>query len=235
MTGGVVLGASSGVGRELALRLAADGQRVVAVSRRAPALGAGVVSVAADIRDYRNLEAAILSARDRNALDYIVNCVGVGFYAPIGRDNSQAWQDIVTTNITSLLSLLSVIDQHCAELRTFIQVSSMAAHRPSRTPGNLCYSASKVAARVIVEEYRRQTKAAGRATKVSMVSPGFVEGTDFGRNFYANAPDVTPTDLYGAHDNLTPGDVAAVVQHLLTMPEHMEVLDMIVCPSGQPS
>jgi NADP+-dependent farnesol dehydrogenase len=236
LKGGVVLGASSGVGHRLARRLAAGGQQITAVARRAPELDEGVAAVSADVRDYAGLERVIRSAKDRQAVDYIVNCVGVGFYAPVGADYLRAWTDILTTNVASLLSLLSIIDTHCADLPVFVQVSSMAAHRPSRTPGNLCYSASKAAARVIVEEYRKQVRAAGRRTRVSMVSPGFVEETDFGRNFYAHAPaGVARADLYGAHENLTADDVAAAIAHLLHTPERVEILDLIVCARDQPA
>lgn len=234
-TGGVILGASSGVGRALAVRLAAGGQHVTAVSRRGLALGGRITPVAADVREYDALATAILQARSSHRVDYIINCVGVGFYAPIGADHTSAWNEILATNVTGLLSILSVIDRHCPDLDMFVHVSSMAAYRMSQTPGNICYSVSKASARMIVEEYRRQIRAAGRTTKISMISPGFVENTGFQENFYSyEGKPAGAADIYGAHDSLAPEDVALAIDNIINYPDHMEVIDMILAPTGQP-
>lgn len=233
-TGGIVVGASSGVGRALASRLRESGHQVTAVSRRAPDLGAGIVTVAADIRDFESLESAIAAARKRGPVDYVVNCVGVGFYAPIGDDRSPAWVNMLTTNVAGLLCLLSVMERQLPALGTFVQVSSTAAHRPSRTPGNICYSATKAAARVIVDEYRKQLRETGRDTRVCMVSPGLIERTDFDRNFYSYAMDKDfRKDLYGAYTSLSADQVAEAIYGILGLPSDVELVDMILAPIGQ--
>jgi NADP-dependent 3-hydroxy acid dehydrogenase YdfG len=224
--GGVIPGASSGVGKALALRLAAAGHQ---------ALGGQITPVAVDVREYDELSAVIVQARDSHQVDYIINFVGVGFYAPIGANYTRAWNEILATNVTSLLSVLSIIDQHCTDLAAFIHVSSMAAYRMSQTPGNICYSVSKTAARMIVEEYRRQVRTTGRTTKIPMISPGFVAATDFQRSFYSHADEsVQRVDLYGAHDNLAPEDVVWVIENVLGYTGHIEVIDIIIAPTGQP-
>ncbi|WP_405115069.1 SDR family oxidoreductase [Micromonospora sp. NBC_01405] len=237
MTRGVVLGASSGIGAELAQRLLGRGDEVTLVSRRAvtPPPGSAGVSAPADIRDFGRLEQIFTDACRRGPLDYVVNCVGVGFYAPLGADNSAIWNDILTVNVTGLLNLLSVVDRTCPELTRLVHVSSMAAHRVSRTPGNLAYSVAKAGAKTIVEEYRRSLRADGRSTRVSMVSPGFVESTDFGRNYFSRTGDTAPQpDIYGGHRNLTAADVADVVAYVLGSPPHIEFLDLVFCSAEQP-
>lgn len=231
---GIVLGGSSGVGRSLASKLHSAGHQVMAVSRRAPDLGSGICSVAADIRDFTGLESVIQSAQERGPVNYVVNCVGVGFYAPIGDDRSTAWTDILATNVAGLLCLLSVMERNLPDLETFVNVSSTAAHRPSRTPGNICYSAAKTAARVIVDEYRKQLREEGRPTRVCMISPGIIENTDFERNFYSRASDEDPrADLSGGHPSLNPDQVAEVIHGILRLPLELEVVDMILAPTGQ--
>lgn len=232
--GGIVVGASAGVGRALALKLHERGHLVTAVSRRAPCLGEGIATSAADVRDFASLESAVLAARERGPVDYVVNCVGVGFYAPIGDDRSAVWTSMLTTNVTGLLCLLSVIERQLPALRTFVHVSSTAAHRPSRTPGNICYSAAKTAARVIVDEYRKQLREAGSDTRVCMVSPGLIEGTDFDRNFYSYAMEKdSRQDLYGAYASLSADQVAETIHSILSLPPTVEIIDMILAPVGQ--
>ncbi|MEU9506729.1 SDR family oxidoreductase [Micromonospora sp. NPDC048170] len=237
MSRGIVLGASSGIGAELARRLLERGDEITLVSRRAVTSppGSAAVSAPADIRDFARLEQIFVDACGRGPLDYVVNCVGVGFYAPLGVDNSAVWNDILTVNVTGLLNLLSVVDRTCPELPRLVHVSSMAAHRVSRTPGNLAYSVAKAGAKTIVEEYRRGLRAAGRRTRVSMVSPGFVEATDFGRNYFSRTADAAPQpDIYGSHRNLSPADVADVVAYVLGSPPHLEFLDLVFCSPDQP-
>jgi NADP-dependent 3-hydroxy acid dehydrogenase YdfG len=234
---GIVLGASSGVGRALVEMLANAGSIVTALSRRGVVPGLeneNVLPAAVDVRNFPELEQAVAEASARHAVDYVVNCIGVGFYAPIGADYSGAWNDILTSNVTGLLNLLSVVERQLPDLRQFVHLSSMAAHRVSRTPGNLCYSVSKAAARTVVEEYRQELRAKGRMTRVSMVSPGFIEGTEFGEHFFSRAPDVPPVNIYAGHANLTPPDVAELVVCVLRLPGHAEVVDLLVRPTEQP-
>ncbi|WP_431897571.1 SDR family oxidoreductase [Micromonospora haikouensis] len=237
MSRGIVLGASSGIGAEVARQLLDRGDEVTLVSRRAPtpAPSSAAVSARADIRDFGRLETIFTEACGRGPLDYVVNCVGVGFYAPLGADNSTVWNDILTVNVTGLLNLLSVVDRTCPELPRLVHVSSMAAHRVSRTPGNLAYSVAKAGAKTIVEQYRQGLRAAGRHTKVSMVSPGFVEATDFGRNYFSRTTGSAPQpDIYGGHRNLSAADVAEIVAYVLGSPPHIEFLDLVFCSPEQP-
>lgn len=233
---GIVLGASSGIGRALVAQLALAESNVTALSRRGqvPGLTSTFVSAGTvDIRDYTSIAAAIGEARRRHPIQYVVNCVGVGFYAPIGADYSKIWNDILATNVVGILNLLSVVDTILPELDHLIHVSSMAAHRVSRVPGNLCYSVSKAAARTIVEEHRRALRDAGRHTRISMVSPGFVEETDFIANFFTRGTRVPTADVCAGSRNLKPDDVAGLIMHVLALPPHMEITDILVRPTEQ--
>jgi NADP-dependent 3-hydroxy acid dehydrogenase YdfG len=234
MKRGIVLGASSGIGAALVRSLAVDGHDVLAVARRpcpfAPA------HVCADVRDFAAVEELIREARAKGAVDYVVNCVGVGFYAPVGDNHSDAWTAILDTNVRGLLNTLSAIEQHCEDLPLFVHVSSLAAHRVSRTPGNLVYSVAKAGAHRIVEEHRQDLRGRGRQTRVSIVTPGFVVGTDFGRNYYVHAAtDVPRRDLYGVHDNLEPSEVSDTIRYVLASPAHVELREIVVAPAGQPT
>jgi NADP-dependent 3-hydroxy acid dehydrogenase YdfG len=213
------------------------GSQITVLSRRAllpPDSGHRATAVAVDVRDFDALERAVTVARDRHRVDFVVTCVGVGFYSPIGANFASAWTEIVTTNIVGLLNLLSVIDKVLPTLSRLVCVSSMAAHHVSATPGNLCYSVTKEAARTIVREYSAGLRAARRGTRVSMISPGYVEGTGFGEHFFAYADETSTRDLYAAGVNLTAGDVAALIEGILRQPRHIEIVDILVRPIGEP-
>lgn len=227
----IVVGGSSGVGLAIANLLAAEGSAVTALSRRGLAPDAGTVcGRQVDVRDFPALSAAFEEAHGRRRVRHVIHCAGVGFFAPIGEDHSQAWHDIVSTNVVGVLNVLSVIERVMPDLPHLVYLSSMAAHRVSQVPGNLCYSASKAAAHTIVVEYRRRLREAESRRRVSIVSPGFVENTDFGRNFFRSVAEKDRFDPYANRANLRPADVADVVRYVLRTPEHMEVSDFLVNP-----
>lgn len=237
MARGVILGATSGVGKALVGQRLDAGDEVVAVGRRGASRAAegqaGEVDwVSADVRDFDELAETL---RQAAPFDYLVNCVGVGFYAPLGSDNTAAWQQILDTNLRGLLNLVSIIGRDYPELADLVHISSLAAHRVSETPGNLAYSVSKAGARTIVQELRRHLRAEGRSTRVSMISPGFIEGTGFGANYFTfrDSGEDDP-GLYDAHVNLGPSEVASTVGYVLGLPRHVEVLDLLIAPTGQP-
>jgi len=237
MGDGIVLGASSGIGRVLVECLAESGSTITAMSRRGSVPGLNSPSVfpqVVDIRNYSALLLAVSAAKERHEVRFIVNCVGVGFYAPVGADYSTAWNEILSTNIVGVLNLLSAVENILPDIEHLVHVSSMAAHSISRVPGNVCYSASKAAARTIMEDYRRTVREGGRRTRVSMISPGFVEGTEFTNKFFKYADHVT-FDPYGSHANLSPKDVASLIMNILLQPLHILVGDILVLPSEQPT
>ncbi len=238
MARGVILGATAGVGVALVRRRVAAGDKVVAVGRRSAEIVASVLPEGcayrqADARDHEALRGVLAKGPVRP--DYVINCVGVGFYAPLDGDHTAAWQEVIDTDLRGALNLASIVLTDLEELRHLVHISSLAAHRPSRTPGNLAYSVAKAGARTVMSELRRELREQGRTTRISMISPGLVENTDFGRNFYKYAqPNGGPVSLYKSFCNLVPDDVADVVDFVLNRPEHVEVLDLIVAPKDQP-
>ena len=217
-------------------RLAPATRRLHAASRRgtadAGADAAGTVVVhRCDVRFYQQVE-ALFAAIDA-PIDFVVNCVGVGFFAPLDDDYSAAWQEMTATNLVGLANVLAVAYRLHPEVGAIVAVSSLAAHRVSRTPGNIMYTATKTGARILLDEYRRQLRVEQRATRVMSISPGFVAGTDFGEHFYRHAPHAS-TDIYAGHGSLTPDDVAGLIEHMLTTPPEVEVTDVLVRPRTQP-
>jgi dihydroxycyclohexadiene carboxylate dehydrogenase len=77
----IVTGAAQGIGREVALRLAAEGGRLVAVDRseivREVAAATGGTAVEADLETWQGAEAAVAAALDAHGrLDILINNVG---------------------------------------------------------------------------------------------------------------------------------------------------------------
>jgi NADP-dependent 3-hydroxy acid dehydrogenase YdfG len=231
---GVVIGASSGIGAAVTSGLAGEGHRIVACARRFDHIGVGelVTGRALDVRDYAAVSETLLAAAASGPLSYVVNCAGVGFYAPLGADHGQEWRDILETNVVGLMNVCSVLLEHDLGVEQLVFVGSLAAHRVSATPGNVLYSASKKAAMLVLEDFRATLRAGGSDLRVTAISPGFVGGTDFGKRYFERLPEEAE-DLYAAGANLRAADVAEIILWLLSTPPHVEVSDIIVRPTMQ--
>lgn len=224
---GIVIGASSGVGLAVVRRLARRGA-VIAAARRAAEIDGDVTFLACDIRDYEQVR-NVMRAVGGRPLDFIINCAGVGYFAPLGKNGTREWSEIVETNIVGLLIVLSSFLEEGIVASRFVQVGSLASRYPSTTPGNIAYTASKAAALPILEEFRRELKTRHIDTRVSLVSPGYIRGTDFGRNFFRASPD-SGFDLFGEVASFTPEVVAEEIERILDSPLGMEHEEVILRP-----
>lgn len=224
-----VFGASSGIGLATAEALTKS-TTVVALSRREPsgAVGAGGIRyIACDVRDNAQVTEFFRSHGDR--VTAVVNCAGVGAYAPLGDDFAEYWKEIVETNLLGCAHILSNVLRFARNCRHVIAIGSLAAYRASATPGNDMYSASKAGMARCVKDFRLRLREAGNPMRVTLLTPGFVEGTGFGEHFFRSQPDATQ-DLFAEFGGLRPTDVADVIEWCLTQPAHVDVSEVVVRP-----
>src|SRR5690606_26800221 len=108
----LVTGASSGIGRAVALALSAGGLRVAALARRLDRLnalkaeieathaGAEVLPLACDVRDEAQILAAIARVREAwGGIDVLVNNAGLGRAAPLLSGPTEDWREMLETNV----------------------------------------------------------------------------------------------------------------------------------------
>jgi NADP-dependent 3-hydroxy acid dehydrogenase YdfG len=234
---GVVFGASSGIGRATAASLAAHVDRLYCCSRRgtAAADGEGVVPLVCDIRRHDEVEAAFDRAvSDRGKVDFVVNSVGVGYFAPLDGDYSAQWEETLSTNVVGLLNVLSAARRVAPPPGAIVHVGSVAAMRPSRTPGSTVYSVSKMAGRAVLDAFRADLRRSGVMTKVTHVAPGLVAGTEFGERYFDRSPGAR-RELYGEHANLAPEEVARAIVGVLAGDNGVDVCELVLRPVEQPT
>lgn len=173
----VVIGASSGIGRETALMLASRGYRVVNISRT-PCKGEKVKSISADAAQEGELQKAIADAAEKNGIDLLVYSAGFSMSAPIEHAKSGDYRYLFEVNyfgaIEALKAALPYLKKRGGRA---VLVGSLGGDIP--IPYDGFYSASKAALTMFAREADMELK--GRGVRVSAVIPGGT-ATDFTYN-----------------------------------------------------
>src|SRR4051812_35282272 len=178
-----ITGASSGLGRGLALRYAQGGATVHAAARRedelrklaAEAPPGSILPVRLDVQDTDALVAAIRRAEQASggALDLVIANAGVGRPSPARKMDWTIVRWILDVNVTAACvtvaaALPAMIERNAGQV---VMMSSLAAFRGM--PGNAAYCASKAAVSTFMESVRVDL----RPTRVraTTIYPGFVK------------------------------------------------------------
>jgi short-subunit dehydrogenase len=160
----VVVGASGGLGRQIARQLADCGALLTLAARDRKAvesLGFDAPVVAADIRDAESGAAiveAALSARGR--IDGLVNAAGVVAFGSLADTGDEVIEDLFLTNVLGPLWLMRAAIPALTESRGFIaNISAVVAEQP--LAGMAAYAASKAALTAADRALTRELRGAG--------------------------------------------------------------------------
>lgn len=239
----LVTGATSGIGKATALKLARLNYRLVITGRRAERLkalskeleelGAPSTLLCFDIRDRQaNADAIESLPQDYKTIDLLVNNAGLASTAePIQSGDWNDWEAMIDTNIKGLLAMSQLIIPGMIERKSghIINVSSIAG-KEAYANGNV-YCASKHAVDALTKGMRIDLLP--YHIKVSSISPGMVD-TEFSLVRYHG--DQKKADA--VYKGLTPlyaEDVADAIEFMVTRPPHVNVNDLLLMPTAQAS
>uniref|UniRef100_A0A942YFE7 SDR family NAD(P)-dependent oxidoreductase n=1 Tax=Neobacillus citreus TaxID=2833578 RepID=A0A942YFE7_9BACI len=146
----IVTGAGSGIGRATAVRIVAEGGRVVAtdvVAERLDALVAelgdqGLTTVVGDVATTETIAAIVSAAGDR--IDALANVAGImDAFLPPSEVDDATWDRVFSVNVTGPMRLTRAVLPHmiAAGAGTIVNVASEASLRASAA--GAAYTASK--------------------------------------------------------------------------------------------
>jgi NAD(P)-dependent dehydrogenase (short-subunit alcohol dehydrogenase family) len=161
----VVMGASSGIGRETALRLAKRGAKVVVAARsevglrsledEIRALGGEARAVVADVSEFEQVEAVAQSAvEEYDRLDTWVHLAAVGFFAPFDQTEPDEFRRVVEVDLMGqVYGAMAALPHIKREGRgALVHISSVVGKRSA--PLQSAYSASKHGVEGFLESLR---------------------------------------------------------------------------------
>jgi len=181
----LITGASRGIGRALALALAAQGVHVIAMARTQgalekldddiKALGGEATLVPCDLKDFDALDRLGAAIYERwGKLDiFIGNGAILGPITPLAHVDVKDWDNVMATNVTANWRLIRALDLplRASDAGRVILMSSGAGNRAQFSPFWGPYAASKAAVDALARTYAAETVNI-TPIKVMAVDPG---------------------------------------------------------------
>ena len=179
----LVTGASRGIGRAVALRLAAAGASVVAgaradhaeeVVREAVAAGGAALSVGLDVTDADSARRAVQAAMDGfGRIDILVNNAGIVSDQLTVRMKPAEWNAVLATNLTGAFTCCQMVLRPMLKQRSgrIINVGSVVGQ--SGNVGQANYAATKAGLTGFTKSLAREV--ASRGITVNVVAPGMID------------------------------------------------------------
>ena len=233
----VITGASSGIGESTALRLAADGARVVLGARREDPLrrlaerigaaGGKAVFTVTDVRRRGDLDRLVDTARHAfGHVDVLVNNAGVMPISPLADLQVQEWDDMIDVNIRGVLHGIAAVLPVFLEQGSghVVNLSSTAALQTA--PAMAVYSATKQAVAAISAGLRLEC---GDTVRVTVVSPGMTD-TNFASTM-TNAAVRDQLEQRRRTRSLPPAAIAEAISYAINQPAGVDVGEIVVRPA----
>jgi len=201
----VITGASSGIGREVALRLAeTPGNHIIAIARNEKALNSLVracphknISVAAlDIAQpgssLRELKKGL--SADPGHIDILINNAGYLVNKPFTEHNEEEIASLVAVNFTSAAALIAILLPLMSKGSHVVNIGSMGGFQGSlKFSGLSFYSAAKGALAILTECLAAEY--AGTGISFNCLCPGAVDTEMFRKAFPGAYAPVSPAQM----------------------------------------
>jgi 3-hydroxy acid dehydrogenase / malonic semialdehyde reductase len=232
----LVTGASSGIGRAMALSMAAKGYELFLVARRKEKLeelaseinSSKVHLICTDINSPELSK--IISESTSKKIDILINNAGLA----LGREKVESsqfedWQQMIDTNIIANFHMAHIVLPWMLENGggDIVNLCSIAGHYTYS--GGAVYCATKHAVKAFTRVLREET--AGRNIRVMQISPGMVD-TEFSTVRFKGDKRIADS-VYAGMNPLTAEDVARMMTFMLDQPRHVVIDEIITMPQDQ--
>ena len=238
----IITGASSGIGRATALKLAKDGAKVVITARRKEKLeklkkeisdnGGTALVVEADVTKREDVKNMAKQAKDAfGPCDILVNNAGIMPLSYMKNMHVDEWLKMVDVNINGVLYCLAEILPDMVDRKSghIINISSVAGREVM--PGSAVYSATKFAVRALSDGMRKELSP-GHNIRITCIEPGAVE-TELTESTTDEELMKDFKNKMGDLDFLDSDDIAKAIHYALIQGDNVHVNELQIRPVSQ--
>ncbi|MFD5852330.1 SDR family oxidoreductase [Cytobacillus oceanisediminis] len=228
----IVTGASRGIGKEIAVKLAQQGMKLTLIGRSEEIhqsaedlkkMGfADVLPIQADISDESEVKDAVEKTLQKyKQLDLLVNNAGVGFFKQVDETTLDEWKKVFEVNVQGVFLGSKAVLPHMKECKsgTIITISSDVARYT--IPNGSAYTATKYAVQGFSGSLAQEVREYG--IRVGTINPGMVD------TFFAESKQ----GLEEKRDWLKVEDIANAVVYMASAPKHMMIDEIVLHPFVQ--
>jgi len=236
----LITGATSGIGKSCAKKLAKKGVNLVLTGRRKGSLvefqkylskyNVDVKILAFDVRDQKVVEQKISRVLKRKKIDILINNAGLALGAEkLDEGNIENWEKMIDTNIKGLLYVSKMIIPSMRANNTghIINIGSIAGLMTY--PGGNVYCATKAAVHTLSEAMNIDL--VGTNIRVSNIAPGAVK-TEFS-DVRFNGDKEKSDAVYAGYKPLKAKDIANLILYILNAPKHVNIQNALIMPTAQ--
>lgn len=236
----LVTGATSGIGRAVAARLAQEGYDLIVTGRRGQKLEetrqslsgrAKVLPLVFDVRSLQEVERNLGNLPDEwKNVDVLVNNAGLAAGLESLQEGSiDDWERMIDTNVKGLLYVSrTLLPGMIARKKGHVFNMGSIAGKETYLNGNV-YCATKHAVDSLSRSMRMECLPYG--IKVTQICPGAVE-TEFSTvRFHGDASRAA--QVYKGFTPLKAEDIADLVAYCVNLPAHVCLNDIVVMPAAQ--
>lgn len=238
----VVTGATSGIGKAIAILLAEFGVNLILTGRRLSRLkelaqqlqetySIQVTFNVFDVSNRKQVE-AFVNQIDLEKIDILINNAGLALgIDPVDKALLDDWEIMIDTNVKGIMYLTRYFSEVFKRKNRghILNIGSTAGWESY--PGGAAYAASKHAVRAFTRSAKMDLL--GTKVRVSLLSPGLVE-TEFSKVRF-KGDNQKADNVYRGIEPLIAEDIADIAVFTLNAPDHVNILDTIVVPVAQSS
>ena len=237
----IITGASSGIGKATAIKLAENGAKVVLMARSEDELndlksditkkGGEALVVAGDVTNKADFENVVSKTkREYGKITGLVNNAGLMPLSFVENLKTDEWDKMVDVNVKGVLNGVAAVLPHLKENKggNIINVSSMAAHR--YFPGGAVYCATKAAVKMLSEGLRQEL-APKYGINITSIEPGNVD-----TNLLSTITDEDVKEKLKEMPQTEPlksEDIANAIYYAISQPDRVNINDVYILPSEQ--
>jgi len=240
----LVTGATSGFGKAIAIKFAGEGHDLIITGRRNDRLQdlkmklekefkVEVLPLCFDVRKAAEVEISIQSLPERwKTIDVMVNNAGLAVgMGPVQEGVLDDWERMIDTNMKGLLYMTRFVAPLMVARKKghIINIGSIAG-REVYPNGNV-YCGSKFGVDAITKGTRIDL--VQHNIKVTQIAPG-AANTEFSLVRFKGDQQRADT-VYKGFKPLSAEDVADTVYYVTTLPDHVNVNDLVLMPTAQAS